>query len=303
VLNVPVLLERLKAGIEAELARRGGAALALYRSGAAAWRRLHDGRGRAGDRLRAALAGGLVFRAIRRKIGPRLRALICGSAPLAPETQLYFRMLGFDVLQVYGLTETTAICTMDIPGAAVPGAVGVAIDGIEMRLGERDEILVRGPNLFAGYWNRPEATAEAVRDGWFHTGDRGEVDARGYWRILGRVKNLLVLASGHNVAPEPIEERLRQAIPGAEHVVVVGHGRPFLVALVSGRVAEADVRRAVEAANREAPHYRRVRAFHVLEEPLTVASGLLTANGKVRREAVVARHAAVIERLYREQAA
>ncbi|HXH05135.1 MAG TPA: AMP-binding protein, partial [Vicinamibacterales bacterium] len=226
-----------------------------------------------------------------------------GSAPLSPDTQRYFRMLGFDVLQVYGLTETTAICTMDIPGAAVPGAVGVAIDGIEMRLGERDEILVRGPHLFAGYWNRPEATAEAMRGGWFHTGDRGEVDARGYWRILGRVKHLVVLASGHNVAPEPIEEQLLPAIPGAEHVVIVGHGRPWLAALVSGRVAEADVRRAVDAINRDAPHYRRIRAFHILEEPLTVASGLLTANGKVRRDAVAARYAAVIDRLYREQAA
>ena len=144
-------------------------------------------------------------------IGPNLKALICGSAPLSLETQLYFMMLGIPVLQVYGLTETTGICTMDDPRHVEPGRVGPAIRGIEMKLGENDEILVRGPNIFPGYWNRPQETAKVLRDGWFHTGDQGEVDAAGNWRIIGRIKNLIILSSGHNIAPEPIEDEVLRA--------------------------------------------------------------------------------------------
>src|SRR4029077_9973353 len=159
----------------------------------------------------------LIFSAIRKKLGPNLKALICGSAPLALETQRFFLMLGIPVLQVYGLTETTAICTMDNPQIPVDtGYVGHAISGIEMKVAENQEIVVRGPHIFPGYWQRPEETALVLKDGWFHTGDQGEVNARGNWRIAGRIKNLIILNSGHNVAPEPIEERLGQILRGAQ---------------------------------------------------------------------------------------
>src|SRR5207244_5589344 len=126
-----------------------------------AWARGPEKRPQAGDRVWLWLANKLVFPAIRKKmIGSNLRALICGSAPLNPETQLYFMMLGIRVLQVYGLTETTAICTMDDPRDFTPGRVGPAIPSVELKLGEHDEILARGPNIFAGYWNKPEATAK-----------------------------------------------------------------------------------------------------------------------------------------------
>ena len=134
-------------------------------------------------------------------------------------------MLGIPVLQVYGLTETTGICTLDDPRHVEPGRVGPAISGIEMKLGENDEIIVRGPNIFPGYWNRPQETAKALRDGWFHTGDQGEVDGAGNWRIIGRIKNLIILGSGHNIAPEPIEEELLKNLPGAQQAVLVGNGR------------------------------------------------------------------------------
>src|SRR6185437_12913580 len=114
----------------------------------------------------------------------------------------FFMMLGIPVLQAYGLTETTAICTLDVPGKVEPGTVGSAIPGLEMRLGEQGEILVRGPNVFGGYWNRPEETAKALANGWFHTGDQGEQTAAGNWRIVGRLKSLVILNSGHNIAPE-----------------------------------------------------------------------------------------------------
>src|SRR5574341_392146 len=122
-------------------------------------------------------------------------------------------MIGIPVLQVYGLTETTAICTMDDPRQVVAGRVGPAIPGVEMRVGENSEILVRGPNVFPGYWNRAEETGQVLREGWFHTGDQGEVDGRGNWRIIGRIKNLIILNSGHNIAPEPMEDDLLRRIP------------------------------------------------------------------------------------------
>lgn len=166
------------------------------------------------DSLWLRLANLLIFPAIRKKmIGANLKALICGSAPLNPETQLYFMMLGIPVLQVYGLTETTAICTADDPRRVEPGRVGPAVSGVEMKLGTNDEILVRGPNVFSGYWNKPGETAKALQDGWFHTGDQGEVNASGNWRIVGRIKNLIILNSGHNIAPEPIEDKLLALLP------------------------------------------------------------------------------------------
>ncbi|MBI1941851.1 MAG: AMP-binding protein, partial [Acidobacteria bacterium] len=151
-LNVPALLERVRGGIEEQIRKKGGVGQALFERGQSAWLNRYTGTPHAFDSLWLAAARAVVFRAIRKKIGPNLRALICGSAPLAVETQLFFMMLGIPVLQVYGLTETTAICTMDDPRDVFPGRVGPASPGIEMKLGEANEILVRGPNIFPGYW-------------------------------------------------------------------------------------------------------------------------------------------------------
>jgi long-chain acyl-CoA synthetase len=298
-LNVPTLLERVRSGIEDQLSKTGGIALSLFHKGKAAWFRHDTGQGLfLFESLWLRLAQAILFPAIRKKLGQNLKALICGSAPLAKDTQLFFKMLGLPVLQVYGLTETTAICTMDHPHHVTPGRVGPAIPGIEMRLGENDEILVRGPNIFAGYWNRPEATAKAFQEGWFRTGDQGDVDASGNWSIIGRVKNLMVLSSGHNVAPEPIEEMAVRSIPGAQQVVIMGHGRSFLTALVTGDVTPEQVESALAKVNEQLPHYKRVRAFHIERAPLTIDGGLLTANGKLKREAIAARFQAEIESLY-----
>ena len=206
-----------------------------------------------------------MFPTIRKSIGPNLKALICGSAPLAVETQLFFMMLGIPVLQVYGLTETTAICTMDDPKRAEPGRVGPAIPGVEMTLAENGEILVRGPNIFPGYWQRPAETAKALEGGWFHTGDQGEVDAGGNWRITGRLKNLIILNSGHNVAPEPLEDALVQRLPQAQQVVLVGNQRSFLAALVvapSGNGANGDaIQSAMDSLNPRFPTTSRFAPF------------------------------------------
>ncbi len=302
-LNVPALLERVRAGVEDQINKRGGLVLTLFRKGKDAWFCRQAGDARALDSLWFRVAQGLVFRAIRKKIGPNLRALICGSAPLPKETQLFFMMLGLPVLQVYGLTETTAICTMDHPHHVVPGRVGPAIPGIEMKLGAANEILVRGPNVFPGYWNRPEETASAFLSGWLRTGDQGDVDESGNWSIIGRVKNLIIPASGHNIAPEPIEDSLLRLIPDAQQVVLVGNGRPFLAAIITGKVSRDRVRTTLEKFNAQLPHYKRVRAYYLHEEPFSVENGLLTANGKLKRDVIAERFREQIEDVYREKQA
>jgi long-chain acyl-CoA synthetase len=298
-LNVPMLLERIRTGVESQIAQKPGFIRTIYRKGKEGWLRQYEGKGGAG--LWFALANALLFSAIKQKIGPNLKALICGSAPLAKETQLFFLMLGIRVLQGYGLTETTGICTLDDPREFTPGRVGPAIPGVEMRLGEGDEILVHGPNVFAGYWNKPEATAKAFDDGWFRTGDQGEVDERGNWAIVGRIKNLIILNSGHNIAPEPIEEKVLFNLTGAQQCVVMGNGRSFLTALVTGDVDRQQVEKALESVNAQLPHYKRVHAFHINKEPLTVESGLLTVNGKLRRGAIADHFESEIGALYQNQ--
>jgi long-chain acyl-CoA synthetase len=300
-LNVPALLERMRKAVDEQLWKTGGLPLKVYTKAKGAWVRRQEGTSRAGDGFWLGLANRLVFPTIRKKmIGGRLRALICGSAPLSVETQLFFMMLGIPVLQVYGLTETTAICTMDDPDVPViPGRAGPAISGVEMKIAENAEIVVRGPNIFTGYWNRPDQTANLMGDGWFHTGDQGEVDENGNWRIVGRIKDLIILGSGHNIAPEPIEDKILQELPGAGQVVVVGNGRGYLAALITGKVSSDKTQATLDLVNPELPHYKRVREFYLVDEAFTIESGLLTANGKLKRDVIAERFRNEIDAMYR----
>lgn len=313
--NVPMFLERVRRRIEESIQKRGGFAAKVFTRAQQAYLQRQSGSGRATDSFWLAVANALIFPAIRKNVGPNLKALICGSAPLAADTQLFFMMIGIPVLQVYGLTETTAICTMDEPGNVEPGCVGRAVSGVEMTLAENGEILVRGPNIFPGYWQRPEETAKALEGGWFHTGDQGEVDASGNWRISGRLKNLIILNSGHNIAPEPLEHALATSLPEAQQVVLLGNQRSFLAALVTSAgtngasnggnpgVSAAKVQSALDALNAGLPHYKQIRAFQVLPESFTMENGLLTTMGKLKRDAISARFAPEIEKLYQKKPA
>jgi long-chain acyl-CoA synthetase len=299
-LNVPALLERMRRAVDEQLWQAGGFVQGIYARAKAGWVRKQDGQSHMLDAMWLSLANSAIFPTIRKKmIGRNLRALICGSAPLAVETQLFFMMLGIPVLQSYGLTETTAICTLDDPNHYEPGRVGPAIPGIEMKLGEDAEIVVRGPNIFPGYWNRPEETTKALGNGWFHTGDQGEVDGAGNWKIVGRIKNLIILGSGHNVAPEPIEEKLLQQLPAGTQAVVVGNGKGHLSAIITGPVTQDQAQAAIDAVNPRFPHYKQVRAFHLRPEAFTIENGFLTANGKLKRDAIAREMRSEIEEMYR----
>ncbi len=306
-LNVPTLLERIRGRIEAQIAGRGRVIAGLFQRAKAAFARKQSGGSKTADALWLGLGSALLFRKIRSAIGPNLKALICGSAPLAVETQRFFMMLGIPVLQAYGLTETTGICTLDDPQNYAPGFVGPTIPGIEMKVGENAEILVRGPNVFPGYWQRPEATAKSLDGGWFHTGDQGELSPEGNWRIIGRVKNLIILNSGHNIAPEPIEEELKKLVPAAEHVVLVGNNRSYLAAIFASGVGSTnglhsgEAQGAIDGVNESLPHYRQIRAFCISAEPFSIENGLLTANGKLKRDAINERLHEPIEELFRKK--
>jgi long-chain acyl-CoA synthetase len=269
--------------------------------------REHNHQSRGLDPIWLLLADTLMFPTIRKGLGENLKALICGSAPLNLETQLFFMMVGIPVLQVYGLTETTAICAMDDPLDVTPGRVGRAIPGIEMIVGEHSEILVRGPNIFCGYWNRPEATGAVLREGWFHTGDQGEVDSRGNWKIIGRLKNLIILNSGHNIAPEPMEDKLQQLLPAAKQVMLVGNNFGYLAAILTidstNGLSPDEVNAAIGRLNHEQPHYKQIRAFYIHKQPFTVESGLLTTMGKLRRDAIIAHLSEPIRQMYAKKSA
>jgi long-chain acyl-CoA synthetase len=314
-LNVPTLLERVRTKIEETVYKRADWTLKVFNRAKREYLRRRNGEGTFADSLCLSLANSAMFPAIRKNIGPNLKALICGSAPLPPETQLFFMMIGIPVLQVYGLTETTAICTMDDPRHFEPGRVGPAIPGTEMTLAESGEILVRGPNIFPGYWQRPAETAKALEGGWFHTGDQGDADASGNWRITGRLKNLIILNSGHNIAPEPLEDALAARLPEAQQILLLGNQRSFLAALVtvagtngSGKSSQNGfsgerIQAVINELNTNLPHYKQIRAFHVVAEPFSIENGLLTANGKFKRDVISARFAAEIENLYQKKPA
>lgn len=298
-LNVPALLDRVRAGVEKKLAERALPIRTLYARAMEADARERAGTAGKRDRATLRLAQQVLFPRIREQIGPALKGLICGSAPLSIETQAWFVALGLPIFQVYGLTETTAIVTIDRKDAVQIGRVGHAIPGCELRLGEGGELQVRGPNVFPGYFRREAATRETfTSDGWFRTGDQCEIDTRGSLRIIGRTKNVIIPTSGHNVAPEPIEQMVREGVPGAEQVLVIGHGRPFLSAIVTGAVQPSTVHEKIDDINERLPHYRRIRRWVLAREPFTPENGLLTANQKLRRAEIERRYAKEIAALY-----
>jgi long-chain acyl-CoA synthetase len=267
-----------------------------------------------------------VFAKIRAGVGGRLRYLVSGSAPLSAGVAEFFHGIGLSIVEGYGLTETAPILTVNPPAAPRVGTVGRAVPGVELRIADDGEILARGPNIMSGYYNKPEATADALKDGWFHTGDIGTIDADGYLAITDRKKDLLVTSGGKKIAPQPIEAVLRRS-PLVAEAVVLGDRRKYAAALVIpdfaalerrlrdlGRPAEAGdraslVRRAdvlalyqeiVDGLNRELSQFERIKRIALLPAEFTIEGGELTPTLKVKRKVVEDKWKAVIESLYAE---
>jgi len=270
-----------------------------------------------------ALFDPLVYGKVRAALGGNLRLAYSGGGPLGERLTHFFAGIGLDIYEGYGLTETSPALTVNRPGAWKPGTVGQPLAGTSIRIAVDGEILAKGPQVFSGYWNDPDATAATFdEDGWFLTGDIGELDEEGFLRITGRKKELLVTAAGKNVAPAPLEDRLRthELISQA---IVIGDARPFIAALVTiddiafaqwaaehghdgksiadlrdaGELRSA-VQCAVDDANRSVSRAESIRQFTILPRDLTIENDELTPTLKVRRATVQKTYADVIDSIY-----
>ncbi len=268
------------------------------------------------------LADLLVGARIRARLGGRLRFCVSGGAPLAPEIMAFFFAMGIPMIEGYGLTETSPVICLNRPGMELPGSVGPPIPGVEVQIAEDGEILTRGPCVMRGYWGNPDATREALRGGWFHTGDIGQFDARGRLVITDRLKDLIVTAGGKKVAPQPIEAQLKSS-PFVSEAVLIGDRRPFVTALIvpnfTNLEAEARARNwpmhsrgellacpgvralyqaELDRVNAGLARFETLKGFALLERDLTLESGELTPTLKVRRRVIGDHYAASIARLY-----
>jgi long-chain acyl-CoA synthetase len=324
---VPRVCEKLQARVLASVAEASAPRRWLFRSALARAVARVRRTGASADALapagwRERFDDRLVFAKVRARLGGRLRLIVTGSAPLLRETGEFFLAAGLPLYEGYGLTETAPALAANHPGRSRLGTVGPAIPGVELRIAEDGEILARGPNVMRGYWNRPADTEAVMRDGWFHTGDIGELSADGFLRITDRKKDLLVTSGGKKVAPQPIEARLKQH-PLVAEAVVVGDRRRFPAALIvpafdvlgerlaslglppgdrAALVGRSDVlglyREIVEALNRDLAQFEQVKQIALLPAEFTIAGGELTPTLKVRRRVVETRWRDTIERLY-----
>jgi len=269
------------------------------------------------------LADRLVYRKLRDGIGGRLRFAVSGGAPLVPDVGRFFLGIGLPLLEGYGLTETSPVVCVMPPGRIRFGTVGPPLPNVELRIADDGEILARGPNVMSGYYKRPEESAAALADGWFHSGDLGSLDAEGYLHITGRKKELLVTSGGKKIAPHAIEGALKSH-PIVEEAVVIAEKRNFVSALIlprwdklcgglgapvpdtrAGReafVARPDVvakiQQVVDAVNASLARFECIKRFTILPDEFSVDGGELTPTLKVKRRVVEERYKDAIEKLY-----
>jgi long-chain acyl-CoA synthetase len=263
----------------------------------------------------------LVYSKLRAALGGKVAWAVSGGAPLGARLGHFYRGIGVTILEGWGLTETTAAGSVNTPADLRIGTVGRPSPGVSVRIAEDGEILMTGQPVYRGYWHDDNATAETIVDGWFHTGDIGELDDDGFLRITGRKKELIVTASGKNVAPAVLEDRLR-AHPLVSQCMVVGDAKPFIACLVTldpdaapawaagkGKGADlagladdpeliAEIQLAVDDANKAVSKAESIRKFAILPEDWTEAGGQLTPSLKLKRSVVMKQYAGDVDTLY-----
>jgi long-chain acyl-CoA synthetase len=327
VTTVPRLFERIYNRIMKQVAAAPAARRALFfwalGVGKRAARERAEGRSSVATSLLHGVASRLVFDKIRARTGGRIRFFVSGGAALPRELGEFFDAVGIQILEGYGMTESSPVISVNRLGRHRFGTVGLPIPGVEVRIAHDGEILARGPNVMKGYWNNPEATREAVDEGgWLHTGDIGALDADGYLRITDRKKHLFVSSGGKNIAPQPIESLFLQN-RYIDQFVLIGDARMYLTALIvphydavkefaeekripaeplDALLRHPDVQALFESEiarlQKDVAGYERVRKFTLLESPLTVDGGEITLIGKVRRKAVEEKYRPLIEKMY-----
>jgi len=252
-----------------------------------------------GLRFKHWLASLLVFRKLADRVGGKIRFFVSGGGPLSPEIAEFFFSIDIPIIEGYGLTETAPVLTLNPPDRVKLGTVGRAIPGVELKIAPDGEILARGPNIMKGYLNKPEDTASAIKDGWFATGDIGEIDAEGYLRITDRKKDLLKTSGGKYIAPQPIENALKlQAV--VVNAIVLGDRQKFPAALIVARpgATREEVQAAVDAVNKTLAHHEQLKKFAMIEKDFSIEGGELTPTMKVRRRVVEEKYKAQISVIY-----
>ena len=325
--SVPRLYEKMYARVLEKVASDSPARQKIFRWAMGVGRRLFDHRvaGTApGPLLKEhAIADKLVFAKIRERVGGRLRLFVSGGAPLAREIAEFFGAAGLIILEGYGLTETSPVIAVNRPDALQPGDRGPAVDGVEVKIAADGEILTRGPHVMKGYYNKPEATAEAIDpDGWFHTGDIGVIDADGFLTITDRKKDIIVTSGGKNIAPQPIENLIKTNRYFAE-VVMIGNKRNFPAALVVPNFETLEKwakEKGLTAGSREElvekpevvafyhklvsdltpdlAQFEKIKKITLIAREFTLEAGELTPTIKVKRRVVEAKYKDIIDRMY-----
>jgi long-chain acyl-CoA synthetase len=309
---VPRIYEKIHAGVLLQIETAGGAKrkLGLWALGVGARASRLRRAGRPVSPLLAAqerLADRLVFAKVKQKLGGRLRVGVSGAAPLGLDVLEFFHSLGMLVVEGYGLTETASSLSVNDPDDFRFGTVGRVVEGTEVRLDDDGEILVRSDTVFAGYFKDPEATAAVLTgDGWFRTGDVGEIDADGFLKITDRKKDLIITAGGKNIAPQNLENALK-ASRFVSQALVVGDRRPYVVALITvdpveieatGRDPREVVQEIVDGVNRDRVRVEQIKRFAILPRDFTQEDGEVTPTLKLRRKVVHEHFSAEIEALY-----
>ena len=324
ILSVPRVFEKVfnTASQTAHSAGRGKIFDAAAQTAIEYSQRLSDGGVGLGLRVRHGIYDKLVYGKLRAVLGGQASYAVSGGAPLGDRLGHFFRGIGVPVLEGYGLTETTAALAVNLPGGIRIGTVGKPLPGVTVAVADDGELLFKGGQVMAGYWKNDEATAAAIdADGWFHSGDLGDVDADGYIRITGRKKEILVTAGGKNVAPAALEDRIRLH-PLVSQCMVVGDGKPFIAALVTidpetvgawasehGKPSDvpsltddpdlrAEVQRAIDDANSAVSKAEAIRKFAILPNDWTQDNGELSLKLSLRRHVVMKNHATDITALY-----
>jgi long-chain acyl-CoA synthetase len=325
--SVPRIFEKIYTAATASVEKQGRARRTIFWWAIGVGRRARELE-RAGRRpgpllrLEHALADRIVLRRIRKLFGGRLRLAVSGAAPINPDILRFYDAAGIPVVEGWGMTETSTAATISTEDAFKIGTVGRPFPGCEIRIAHDGEVLVKGPNVFQGYYKSPEATAEALVDGWLRTGDIGELDSDGYLRITGRKKDIIITAGGKNITPANIEAEIKQS-PLVSQCVVVGDRRPYLVALVTldaeevaklgaedprvgsepgawpgGERLRAMTAEHIDRVNARVARVEQVKRFAILPQDLSQEAGELTPTLKVKRNVVVERYGDVVERLY-----
>nr|MDT0662154.1 long-chain fatty acid--CoA ligase [Micromonospora sp. DSM 115978] len=327
VLSVPRVFEKVHTGAAQKAQAEGkGRIFAAAERVAVAYSEALDSPGGPGPalKLRHRLFDLLVYRKLRAALGGRCRTAISGGAPLGPRLAHFFRGIGVTILEGYGLTETSPAAAANLEHATRIGSVGRPLPGVTIRIADDGEILIKGELVFQGYWNNREATAEALgTDGWFHSGDLGQLDGDGFLSVTGRKKEIIVTAGGKNVAPAVLEDQIRSH-PLVSQAMVIGDRRPFIAALVTidedawphwrdehglpagATVADArddptlraEIERAVEEANAAVSKAEAVKVFRILPRDFTEATGELTPSLKIKRAVVQKTYAGEIADIY-----